>query len=89
MFRENQRHLNQKLLNNYLFEQHDAMRSLSQVIDYFIRTSGGREHTRPLETNDLSLLGLHNPDYDRTIKLGKYPHFIVYNSILIYNCNFS
>lgn len=48
---------------------HDAMRSLSQVIDYFIRTSGGREHTRPMETNDLSLLGLHNPDYDRTIQL--------------------
>ena len=48
------------------------MRSLSEVMEYFIQTSGGSEHTRPMETNDLTLLGLRNPDYDTHIPVGKY-----------------
>ena len=41
-------------------------------MDYFVRTSGGYEHTRPMETNDLTLLGLHDPDYDRHIPRGMF-----------------
>ena len=55
-----------------LLLQHEAMRSLSEVMEYFIQTSGGREHTRPMETNDLTLLGLRNPDYDTHIPIGKW-----------------
>ena len=59
------------------------MRSLSEVMDYFIQTSGGREHTRPMETNDLTLLGLRNPDYDTHIPIGKWFLQVFYFNINI------
>ena len=39
------------------------MKSLSEVMDYFVTVAGGPERTRLMETNDLKLLGLEIPDY--------------------------
>lgn len=41
----------------------EEMKSLSEVMDYFVTVAGGPERTRLMETNDLKLLGLEIPDY--------------------------
>lgn len=63
---------------HFIYFQHAPMKCLTDVMQYFVSTSGG--HTTPLKVNDLKLLGQDTPGYASQISMCP-NHFVVRNML--------